>query len=585
MPRTPIEPQFPTERLSILDSDGLLDAKLEPKLAPDDLKRLYRGMVLGRRLDERMLKLQRQGRIGTFAPIKGQEASQIGTAFTLEARDWMVPSFRETAAMLWRGWPIEKILAFYAGRLEGGQPGPEQRDLPVTIPVATQLPHAVGLAYGIQYRGEDSVVMVYFGDGATSEGDFHEAANFAGVWHGPVVFVCQNNQWAISVPLKKQTNSRTIAQKATAYGFPGIQVDGNDVLAVYAASREAVDRARAGEGPTLIECVTYRLGMHTTADDPTKYRSEEEVKAWEQKDPLTRFRAYLEKKKLLDPSVDEQVDEEIAHGVERFEAMPPADPLEMFDHAYAELPPHLAAERAELAARLQAPGGEAGADSAEPPRRPCAASAGRAGGRRDRHRPRARLTSRAMAKLNMVKALNLALLEEMERDPDVVIIGEDVGVDGGVFRVTEDLHRRFGGRRVIDSPLAEAGIIGASIGMALYGLKPVSEIQFSGFAFQCFHQIENHAARYRQRSQGRFHCQMVMRMPYGGGVRALEHHSESEEQFYAHIPGLKMVIPSGPAHGPRAPRGGHPGSRPRGVLRAQGALPRRPRKRCPTRPR
>ncbi len=151
-----------------------------------------------------------------------------------------------------------------------------------------------------------------------------------------------------------------------------------------------------------------------------------------------------------------------------------------------------------------------------------------------------------MAKLNMVKALNLALLEEMERDPDVVIIGEDVAVDGGVFRVTEDLHRRFGGRRVIDSPLAEAGIIGASIGMALYGLKPISEIQFSGFSFQCFHQIENHAARYRQRSQGRFHCQMVMRMPYGGGVRALEHHSESEEQFYAHIPGLKMVIPSGP---------------------------------------
>jgi pyruvate dehydrogenase E1 component alpha subunit len=366
MPRTPIEPQFPTERLSILDSDGLLDAELEPKIAPDDLKRLYRGMVLGRRLDERMLKLQRQGRIGTFAPIKGQEASQIGTVFTLEARDWMVPSFRETAAMLWRGWPIEKILAFYAGRLEGGQPGPEQRDLPVTIPVATQLPHAVGLAYGIQYRGEDSVVMVYFGDGATSEGDFHEAANFAGVWHGPVVFVCQNNQWAISVPLKKQTNSRTIAQKATAYGFPGIQVDGNDVLAVYAASREAVDRARAGDGPTLIECVTYRLGMHTTADDPTKYRSEEEVKAWEQKDPLTRFRVYLEKKKLFDPSVDEQVDEEIARGVERFEAMPPADPLEMFDHAYAELPPHVAAERAEVAARLRVPGGDAGAGSAEP---------------------------------------------------------------------------------------------------------------------------------------------------------------------------------------------------------------------------
>src|SRR2546421_277321 len=209
MPRTLIEPQSPIERLSILDSEGNLDTALEPKLAADDLKRLYRAMVLGRRLDERMLKLQRQGRIGTFAPIKGQEAAQIGSAFTLRPADWLVPSF-------------------------------------------------------------------------------HEACNFAAVWHVPVVFVCQNNQWAISVPLKKQTNSRTIAQKAIAYGFPGIQVDGNDVLAVYAASREAVDRAQAGEGPTLIECVTYRLGVHTTADDPTKYRSEAEAREWERKDPLTR---------------------------------------------------------------------------------------------------------------------------------------------------------------------------------------------------------------------------------------------------------------------------------------------------------
>jgi pyruvate dehydrogenase E1 component alpha subunit len=372
MPRTQIEPQFPTERLSILDSDGMLDAKLEPTLSPDDLKRLYRAMVLGRRLDERMLKLQRQGRIGTFAPIKGQEASQIGSVFTLRPTDWMVPSFRETASMLWRGWPIEKILALFAGRLEGSRPDPEQCDLPITIPVATQLPHAVGIAYGIQYRGEDAVVMAYFGDGATSEGDFHEACNFAGVWHVPVVFVCQNNQWAISVPLKKQTNSRTIAQKALAYGFPGIQVDGNDVLAVYAASRDAVLKARAGEGPTLIECVTYRLGVHTTADDPTKYRSDEEVKAWEQKDPLTRFRAYLEKKNLLDGSVEAEVDEEIARAVERFEAMPPADPLGMFDHAYAELPPDVAAERAELAERLEAAvdaTSPAGAEPVSPPMR------------------------------------------------------------------------------------------------------------------------------------------------------------------------------------------------------------------------
>src|SRR6266511_519604 len=366
MPRTRLEPQFAIEYLSILDSDGNLDTALEPELSGADLKRLYRAMLLGRRLDERMLRLQRQGRIGTFAPIKGQEASQLGSVFTLRPTDWMVPSFRETAAMLWRGWSIEKFLLFFSGYLEGGQPAPEQRDLPITIPVATQLPHAVGLAYAIQYKGDDAVVMAYCGDGATSEGDFHEALNFAGVWHSPIVFVVQNNQWAISVPLKKQTHSRTLAQKALAYGFPGLQVDGNDVLAVYAASREAVDRARAGEGPTLIECVTYRLGMHTTADDPTKYRSEEEVKAWEQKDPLTRFRVYLEKKKLLDVTVEDQVDEEIARGVERFESLPPADPLEMFDHAYAELPSHVAAERAEIAARLQAPGGDAAADAAEP---------------------------------------------------------------------------------------------------------------------------------------------------------------------------------------------------------------------------
>jgi len=351
MPRIALEPRFQVEYLSILDSDGNLDTALEPKLADTDLRSLYRAMLLGRRLDERMVRLQRQGRIGTFAPTKGQEAAQMGSVFSLRPKDWMVPSFRETASMIWRGWPIEKLLLFFAGHLEGGQPAPDQHDLPITIPVATQLPHAVGLAYAAQYRGDDIVVMAYFGDGATSEGDFHEALNFAGVWHVPVVFVCQNNQWAISVPLKKQTHSRTIAQKALAYGLPGIQVDGNDVLAVYAAAREAVERARAGDGPTLIECVTYRLGVHTTADDPTKYRSEAEVAMWEQKDPLTRFRAYLEKRNLLEEGLEQAVDDEIAEAIRRFESAPPADPLTMFDHVYADRPPHLQAQRDELAAR------------------------------------------------------------------------------------------------------------------------------------------------------------------------------------------------------------------------------------------
>jgi len=353
MPRTPLEPRFTVEYLSILDAEGNLDSALDPGLPGAELKRLYRAMLLARRLDERMVRLQRQGRTGTFAPIKGQEASQLGSVAVLRPTDWMVPSFRETASMIWRGWPIEKLLLFFAGHLEGGQPAPDQRDLPITIPVSTQLPHAVGLAYAAQYRDDDVVVMAYFGDGATSEGDFHEALNFAGVWHVPVVFVCQNNQWAISVPLKKQTNSKTIAQKALAYGLPGIQVDGNDVLAVYAASREAVERARAGEGPTLIECVTYRLGVHTTADDPTKYRTAEEVAEWERKDPLTRFAAYLKKKRLLEEGLEAQVDAEIAAAIARFEATAPADPLVMFDHVYAELPPELKAQRETLAETLR----------------------------------------------------------------------------------------------------------------------------------------------------------------------------------------------------------------------------------------
>jgi pyruvate dehydrogenase E1 component alpha subunit len=268
---------------------------------------------------------------------------------------------------------MEKLLLFFAGYLEGGQPAPDQHDLPVCIPVSTQLPHAVGLAYAAQYRGDDAVVMVYCGDGATSEGDFHEALNFAGVWHVPVVFVIQNNQWAISIPLKKQTHSRTIAQKALAYGFPGIQVDGNDVLAVYAASREAVSRARRGEGPTLIECVTYRLGVHTTSDDPTKYRSAEEVASWERKDPLARFGAYLQKRGLLEPGLEEQVDQEIAAAVRAFEATAAADPLTMFDHAYAERSAALEEQRTAMQARFESA-------ATEPPAEPAPEAAARPDG-------------------------------------------------------------------------------------------------------------------------------------------------------------------------------------------------------------
>jgi pyruvate dehydrogenase E1 component alpha subunit len=226
--------------------------------------------------------------------------------------------------------------------------------MPISIPVGSQILHAVGIAWAMKYRGKDDVAVTFFGDGATSQGDFHEGLNFAGVFQLPVVFICQNNQWAISIPRSKQTRSPTLAQKASAYGIPGIQVDGNDILAVYAAAREAVDRARSGGGATLIECVTYRMAMHTTADDPKRYRSDAEVEAWRRKDPISRFQSYLGAKGLLgEAAVQEEeaaIAAEIQAAVERAEEEMKSlgDPLRMFEHAYAEMPAYLAEQRADF---------------------------------------------------------------------------------------------------------------------------------------------------------------------------------------------------------------------------------------------
>jgi pyruvate dehydrogenase E1 component alpha subunit len=359
MPREPIDLRYRVEHLSILDEDGRLDEALLPEV-PDDLAlAIHRAMLLARRFDERMLRLQRQGRIGTFAPVSGQEASQIGAMAALREDDWFVPSFRETAAAIWRGTPLPSILLYTAGYNEGGAVPEDAHDLPIAIPVATQIPHAVGLAYAARYRKTDEVAITFFGDGATSEGDFHEALNFAGVFATPTIFLCQNNQWAISVPREDQTRSRTLAQKALAYGVPGIQVDGNDVLAVLAATREAAARAREGEGPTMIECVTYRLSVHTTADDPSKYRDEEEVEEWLRRDPIPRFQGYLKDRGLLSDEDVEGLEKEIGHEIDqawneaqdRMERLD--DPTAIFEHHYAELPPYLAGQREEMLRRLE----------------------------------------------------------------------------------------------------------------------------------------------------------------------------------------------------------------------------------------
>ena len=358
MPRKKIEIPDEIEYISVLDEQANLDAALEPDISGDTLLQLHHFMLLGRRFDERLLSLQRQGRVGTFAPISGQEASQLGAVAVLRPSDWLVPAFRETAAELWRGRTMESVMLYYNGYSEGVDIPPDRNDFPISVPVGSQILHAVGIAWAMRYREKDDVAMSFFGDGATSQGDFHEGLNFAGVYQIPAIFVCQNNQWAISVPRKHQTRSESLAQKSIAYGITGVQVDGNDVLAVYTAAHEAAQRARSGGGATLIECVTYRMSVHTTADDPKRYRGDEEVERWKQRDPITRFQKYLVNKGLLSEEKIEEaentVKEEIQAAVERAEEQmqSPGDPLYMFEHAYAQMPPHLAEQKQYLSREL-----------------------------------------------------------------------------------------------------------------------------------------------------------------------------------------------------------------------------------------
>jgi pyruvate dehydrogenase E1 component alpha subunit len=364
MPRKTIA-DFTVEHLQILDEDGKVDKKLEPKLSDDDLLRLHRGMVRARELDDRMLKLQRQGRIGTFAPNTGQEAVSTAAALAMDADDWLVTSFRELGGRLMRGEPMTAPLLFHNGWEEGNVLPPEvaRRMLPIAVVVGSQTPQAAGIGYAVKLRGEKSAVVCFMGDGATSEGDFYEGLNFAAVWQAPVVFISQNNQWAISLPRSKQTHAATLAQKGIAAGMPCLQLDGNDPLACYAGVKEALDRARSGGGPTMIEAVTYRLSMHTTADDPRKYRDEAEEQLWWAKEPLLRYRKYLAAKGIWDDAREEalvqEIRAEVDAAVKEFETITafPAD--RPFDHVYAELDPYVERQRREFLAAVTEEAGDA----------------------------------------------------------------------------------------------------------------------------------------------------------------------------------------------------------------------------------
>lgn len=338
------------------DGTATAESRYRRDLPPETLVWLYENLVVTRDLDAEFVNLQRQGELALYASCRGQEAAQIGAAACLRKTDWLFPQFRELGVFMVRGIAPAQLAALWRGSWHGGLDFTSKCCAPVAIPIATNALHAVGAAMAAQRLGEDSLTVAFIGDGATSEGDSHEAMNMASVEKAPCVFYIQNNQWAISVPASRQYAAPTIAHRAIGYGMPGIRVDGNDILACYAVMAEAAERARAGDGPTLIEAVTYRMEPHTTSDDATRYRTAAELAEWSARDPITRYRRYLQGIGVLTERVEHRVE---ARSVrlradlrDSVVGAPDLDVDELFDHVYAEITPELSAQRAQLRAEL-----------------------------------------------------------------------------------------------------------------------------------------------------------------------------------------------------------------------------------------
>jgi len=486
-------------------------------ITDDRLIEMYRLMLTSRKMDDRMWALNRQGRAPFVVGSSGHEAAQVASAFALDATvDWILPYYRDMGvALAWGVPPLDVFLAVFAKKtdpMSGGRQlpnhwsDPERRILTQSSTIGTQYPHAVGIAHGLRIDGKPGVVAVYGGEGSTSEGDWHEAMNWAGVHSLPVILVIENNQYAISVPNSEEI-AGSIAERAAGYGFVGELIDGNDPLIVYKTMREAVDRARSGAGPTLIEAQTYRYYAHTSDDDDRLYRSREEVDEWRRNDPVVILKQYLIEERLLTEAEEEQLEREIeemlGRAVAEAEGAPaPDDP---YSHVYAR--PIIASSASTEVESV--PGGE---------------------------------------EINLITSVNRAIHEVMSRDARVVVFGEDVaGRKGGVFKATQGVTQEFGEARCFNTPLAESVIIGAAVGMASTGLLPLPEIQFADYIHPAFDQIVSEVARIHYRSNGRWQCPMVIRTPFGAGIHGALYHSQSIEAFYAHVPGLKVVVPSTPA--------------------------------------
>lgn len=478
---------------------------------------MYRMMLLARRLDERIWALNRQGRAAFVVSASGQEASQVPVVAAMNPElDWALPYYRDLGAVLAWGMTPEEILLGVMAR--EGDPSSNGRQMPShwsladrrlfthSSPIATQYPHAAGIAKALEDGDTSAVAFVSGGEGSTSEGDWHEMMNFAGIHQLPLIVVIQNNQYAISVPEREEVGG-VIANRALGYGFHGVSVDGQNALAVYKVTKAAVERARAGEGPTLIEARTYRYYAHTSDDDDTLYRSREEVEHWKRRDPVALLQQYLIEARLLSEADEERIAGEVADTVRAAVATVDAapQPTDAFSKVYANpITP------------------------TEPVLEPESPSIGK--------------------EVNLITAINETLHEVMEMHPDTVVFGQDVAdPKGGVFKATQGLTDAYGDTRCFNMPLAESLIVGVGIGMAATGKVPIAEIEFADFVAPGFDQIVSEMARIHYRSNGTWRCPMVLRAPYGGGVHGALYHSQSIEAYYTHVPGLKVVIPSTPA--------------------------------------
>jgi pyruvate dehydrogenase E1 component alpha subunit len=349
---------FEVDNVQILDGEGRVrEGANLPLIGDATLLEKYELMKLLRAFDNKALNLQRQGRMGTYSEFKGQEAVQVGATMALQVEDWLFPTYRDSGAMIARGVPLESLLRYWSGDEEGQNFPAGVNVFPIAIPVASQVPHAVGAGWAFKFEKRKGVALVTIGDGGTSKADFYESLNIAGVFQIPVVCIIQNNQYAISLPREYQSHTATLAQKGFAFGIEAIQVDGNDLLAVYVVVKRAVEKARRGGGPTIIECITYRLGHHTTATGDEPYRAEEEIEKWKHRDPIERLRRYLEKRALwtqdYENEIDQRVKQRIDDAVKRFEAFPRPDPQDMFRFTYAEEPSKFKEQEAELLESLQ----------------------------------------------------------------------------------------------------------------------------------------------------------------------------------------------------------------------------------------